>query len=216
MRAITPREMKIIDMNAAYLGVSLKTLMETTGEQIFEAISERMPLKGKSFGVFCGPGNNGGDGYAVARHLANNGCNVSILQLSKPKTSDAKVNASIVKKMGIPISPWTSDYLNSATLIIDAIFGTGLDRNVEGDYSEIIRSINSSPSMRIALDIPSGLDCDTGLPLGCSIEADMTISFVGIKRGFHNKSAKRFIGEINITDIGCPFDLLIKYGSAAT
>ena len=166
--------------------------------------------------VVCGSGNNGGDGYAVARHLANDGCEVQILQLNEPKTVDAKTNAGIVEQMGIQTSDWSAELLENASLIIDAIFGTGLNRTVEGKYFEAIQNINANSAPCIALDIPSGLDCDTGEPHGCCIEATKTISFVGMKQGFLNDFAEVYLGEVMITGIGCPHKLLQKYALTAT
>ena len=166
--------------------------------------------------VMCGGGNNGGDGYCVTRHLTNVGCTVSILQIGEPNSEDAKVNASICNAMEIPMRLWGESALNEATLIIDAIFGTGLDRTVTGMYAEAIHACNAHQSPCISLDIPSGMDCDSGLPLGCCIEAVMTISFVGMKVGFQNDSADQFLGEVVVTDIGCPKPLLQKYAFTPT
>jgi len=166
--------------------------------------------------VVCGSGNNGGDGYAVARHLANSGCCVSIAKTCKPKSGDATANANICALMGIDIKPWSSNLFQQASLLIDAIFGTGLDRTIEGTYKNIISAINESDAPCIALDIPSGLDCDSGKPLGSCVEASMTISFVGLKKGFLHDSSEKYTGEIAISDIGCPAELLKKYASAAT
>ena len=166
--------------------------------------------------ILCGRGNNGGDGYGVARHLANAGCHVSILQLGEPRGEDAKVNASICAAMHISQTSWIKGSHNDTFLYIDAIFGTGLDRTVTGDYADAIHACNEHSAPCISLDIPSGLDCDSGLPLGCCIEATMTISFVGMKLGFQNESAERVLGEVVIADIGCPQALLQKYGSTTT
>ncbi len=166
--------------------------------------------------IVCGSGNNDGDGYSVARHLANNGCATSILQLSRPKTNDAILNATIAENMDIPISPWKPESLKSGLLIIDALLGTGIDGTVEGAYADAIAAINATSAEVVALDIPSGLDCDSGLPLGCCVMASMTVSFIGMKVGFLNKSAEKYLGDIRIADIGCPSCLVKKYGIAAT
>ena len=180
-------------------------LMENAGRGAAEILVKTIaePLLA-TIVVVCGSGNNGGDGYVVARHLSNNGCGVSILQVAKPKTQDAITNATICDSMGIHIEDWSSDCASNATLLIDALFGTGLDRTVEGMNSQVIQSMNESNATCIALDIPSGLDCDSGRPLGCSIHATMTVSFVGLKKGFLNKSAGKYIGEVLISSIGCP------------
>jgi len=166
--------------------------------------------------VLCGGGNNGGDGYAVSRHLTNSNCNVHIVQLTEPCSSDAVVNASICRAMGIPTSPWNKDICCEALVLIDAMFGTGIDRPVQGVYEDAINTCNLCSSPCISLDIPSGLDCNSGKPLGSCIEATLTISFVGMKQGFMNESAKKFLGDVLIADIGCPITLLEKYGNSPT
>ena len=160
--------------------------------------------------VVCGSGNNGGDGYVVARHLANNGCGVSILQASKPTYHDAVTNANMCQEMDIKIEGWPCNLLSQATLLVDALLGTGLSRAVVGANLNIIQGMNACKAPCIALDIPSGLDCDSGKVLGCCIQASMTISFVGMKKGFLNDSAESYLGEIVISDIGTPIALLEK------
>ncbi len=166
--------------------------------------------------IICGSGNNGGDGYALARHLTNKGCFVTIVEVGKPKSDDAIINATVCTKMGIKLIAWEKSLPPQPTIIIDAIFGTGLDRVIEGIYANVIEAVNENSAPCIALDIPSGLDCDSGEPLGGCIEASMTVSFVGRKKGFSNESAQRFIGEVVVSDIGCPHSLLKKYASVST
>jgi len=170
----------------------------------------------KNIIILCGRGNNGGDGYAVARHLSNANFCVRIFQLGAPNSVDAKVNASICAAMEIPMLPWNTDACCDTSLVIDAIFGIGIDRSVEGLFGDAIKACNASKTTCISLDIPSGMDCDTGLPLGCCIEATVTISFVGLKKGFLEECARRYLGKIEIADIGCPQVLLDKYRTIAT
>ena len=166
--------------------------------------------------VLCGCGNNGGDGYGVARHLVNAGCTVTLLQCGEPRSEDAKTNASICSAMEIPQFQWNEFDCTNATLFIDALFGTGLDRTVTGVFEKAIEATNAHSAPCVSLDIPSGMDCDTGLPLGCCFQASMTISFVGMKLAFQNESAESAVGKIVITDIGCPQSLLQTYGSVGT
>ncbi|MDP7004981.1 MAG: NAD(P)H-hydrate epimerase [Phycisphaerales bacterium] len=198
-------------------GIPSIVLMENAARSAVNIITESIDRDLRSnIVIVCGPGNNGGDGYAIARHLVNNGCGVNILKLDEPKTSDSTTNAAISLKMGIQISKWSPELLGKPSLIIDSIFGTGLDRSLEGPYSGAIETINSCSTDCIAIDIPSGLDCDTGKPHGCSIEAAMTVSFVGMKQGFLNDIAKTYVGEVVIADIGCPNELLEKYALTST
>jgi NAD(P)H-hydrate epimerase len=168
------------------------------------------------FTIVCGGGNNGGDGYAVARHLCNFGHRTIILQVTKPNTEDSMTNEMISRNMDIPIHDWSANALRGTSMIIDAIFGTGLNRTVTGVYADAIKEINASNCTRIALDIPSGLDCDNGTPHGCCVEATETITFVGLKLGFREDTATQFTGNISVVDIGCPQCLLQTYGVTAT
>jgi len=132
----------------------------------------------------------------VARHLVNAGCNVTLLQCREPRSEDAKINASICCAMQIQQFPWDVFDCENATLYIDALLGTGLDRTVTGTFADIIEGTNA--------------------PLGCCIKASMTISFVGMKLGFQNERAKSVLGEVVVTDIGCPNSLLQTYGIVVT
>ena len=118
--------------------------------------------------------------------------------------------------MQIQQFPWDVFDCENATLYIDALLGTGLDRTVTGTFADIIEGTNAHSAPCISLDIPSGMECDSGLPLGCCIKASMTISFVGMKLGFQNERAKSVLGEVVVTDIGCPNSLLQTYGIVVT
>lgn len=210
--------LQAIDRDAVeQYGMSSLVLMENAGKGAAEVILHSMDSESlKDIVVVCGNGNNGGDGYVAARHLVNNGCCIHILALGTPKSQDAKTNATIGEKMGIKIHAWSGDMPASATLFIDGVFGTGLERNVDGMYAKVINAINKHVAPCVALDIPSGLDCDSGKPLGSCIEANMTVSFVGIKQGFLHNSANQFLGETVVVDIGCPNALLRKYAFPRT
>ncbi len=188
--------------------------MENAAKGSADIVLESVPHKVlEKITILCGRGNNGGDGYGVARHLTNKGCFVRLLQLGNPQTEDSITNASICEEMNIPCTSWDENICEDSSLIIDAIFGTGLDRVVEGVYAEAITAVNKLDAPCISLDIPSGLHCDTGVPLGCCIQAFMTLSFVGMKLGFSHDVAKDYLGEVEIVDIGCPINLLREYGS---
>lgn len=170
--------------------------------------------------IVCGSGNNGGDGYALARHLHNRAVDVVIAALGQPQPkSDAGVNRVICEKMRLTIidadqllrADGTSDSAEYA-LIVDAIFGTGLDRQVSGAAAELIRWINNSERSVLAVDVPSGLDCDSGLPLGACVRASATVTFVGMKSGFLELAAQKWLGEISVADIGVPRELVERLG----
>ena len=210
--------LRSIDVDATELfNIPSIVLMENAAKNASNIIREQVDTEvQKEIVILCGRGNNGGDGYGVARHLAIASCNVTILQLGKPTSQDARIQASICHAMNIPISPWSIDGCSDASMFIDAIFGTGIDRTVTGQFLESIQACNAHFSPCISLDIPSGMDCDTGMPHGCCIDALMTISFVGMKLGFGVESAQRFLGNVMITGIGCPNTLLTKYGKTTT
>lgn len=165
--------------------------------------------------IVCGSGNNGGDGYALARHLHNAGWNVSLIALKPPREdSDAGVNAAICRAMDLPIHSFADrDSVDPADLIVDAIFGTGLDRDVEGEPRTAIEWINERGRPVLAVDVPSGLDCETGRALGVAVKAARTVTFVGWKPGFRELDAQRSLGEIEVADIGCPRELIEQHGT---
>jgi hydroxyethylthiazole kinase-like uncharacterized protein yjeF len=162
--------------------------------------------------ILCGGGNNGGDGLAAARHLHNLGADVHIAFTVDPGgyKGDALINWEIVRAMKIPSRPFRAEQLHqlSPILVIDAIFGTGLSQPPREPFAEIAQSVNSSGLPVLAVDLPSGLDCDTGLPLGACIVAKETVTFVAEKVGFEKAEAQRFLGKIRVADIGCPKELI--------
>ncbi len=159
--------------------------------------------------IFCGPGNNGGDGFAAARHLHNAGARVSLI-LSGPVarySGDAAINLQISRLMNVPIR--TPSRLGRTDLIIDALLGTGLDRPVTGVIAGFIQQINTQKSV-LAVDIPSGLDADTGHPLGIAVKATQTITLAGLKVGFLAPHAKAYLGRVTVGDIGIPRELATR------
>ncbi len=164
--------------------------------------------------IICGGGNNGGDGWALARHLHNAGVTPIIVPLSEPKPEgDAGINCAISRKM--KLQEISADQYTTCTdvhLIVDAIFGTGLDRPITGPAADAINWINETECPVLAVDIPSGLDCDTGKPLGIAVQADRTVTFVGLKPGFLELDAQPYVGDIVVADIGVPIDLVRQYG----
>jgi NAD(P)H-hydrate epimerase len=162
--------------------------------------------------ILCGGGNNGGDGLAAARHLHNRGADVNIGFTVDPATykGDALTNWQIVHAMKIPAGPFQPAQLKELwpMLVIDAIFGTGLSQAPRAPFAELAEAVNASGLPVLAVDVPSGLDCDTGLPLGACIRAKTTVTFVAEKLGFDRAEAKQFLGEILVADIGCPSELV--------
>jgi NAD(P)H-hydrate epimerase len=174
--------------------------------------------------VVCGPGNNGGDGGVVARHLDAWGFPVRVIWFthSDQLRSDAAVQWSILDKSGVQQSAWFDGHPDRSTLelgrlataiadtdwLIDGLLGTGLSRPIEGPMSALIELMNNSGKPILALDIPSGLDADTGYPLGLAIRCTATATFVSAKLGFSAAGAADYTGEVAIIDIGLPRHLL--------
>jgi NAD(P)H-hydrate epimerase len=195
MIRLTRAQVREIDRLATerYLIPSI-ALMENAARSAAEVASDM--LGGECFGqvlILCGGGNNGGDGLAVARHLHNRGADVSIALTTRAEDykGDALINFNIVREMQLKIAPVAIDDIpkSSALLIIDAV--------------------KHSRKPVLAIDVPSGLDCDTGEPLGPCIEATQTITFVAEKVGFENPKARKYLGNVVIGDIGCPRELVV-------
>src|SRR5262245_42400843 len=176
-------------------GVPGVVLMENAGRGVAVQMRKYNPKKRRVV-VCCGKGNNGGDGFVIARHLDNFGWPVKILLFAKPSelTGDAATMFEIVKRSRIPMEYFpldglrTEDYLNEQLTmfadgwIVDAVFGTGLAGPVREPFDRVITAINSSPSWVLSVDIPSGLDCDSGQPLGTAVRADVTTTFIDLKK----------------------------------
>lgn len=177
--------------------------------------------------ILAGPGNNGGDGFALARHLHIAGCGVLVLTAGDPDRAagDAATNLHIIRRMGLPIGSLDrsagAEALEHAAhapvLLVDALLGTGLRDAARGVIGDVILQINRlrQPGVAVlAVDVPSGLDCDTGAPAGGgpAIEADETVSFVALKRGFLRLGSQRWTGEVTIAGIGVPQELIEELG----
>jgi NAD(P)H-hydrate epimerase len=196
--------------------IPILVLMENAGRAVADA-ARHMLKHGGSVLIVCGPGNNGGDGLVAARHLHNAGVAVEILLLADPVQfrDAAAMQLAIVHAMKLHVQTISTNHQELRNwlaeshpndLIVDAIFGTGLSRPVEGLARDVIEAINKTRHAVLAVDIPSGLDCDTGLPLGIAVKAATTVSFCGTKMGFANAAA--YTGKVMVGDIGAPVELL--------
>jgi NAD(P)H-hydrate epimerase len=181
--------------------------------------------------ILCGPGNNGGDGFVIARHLDNHGWPVRI-QLFASRTGladDAAINFTAVERGGLDwfqgsITPGMSgnvvtqlaDLFTQPVWVIDALFGTGLTRPLAAPYDEVVATINAAGNPVLAVDLPSGLDCDTGEPRGPTVRATHTATFVAPKLGFRNPKSKEWTGEVHVIDIGAPRRLVDEYRTPRT
>ena len=207
-------------------------LMENAAIGLADEILERLDaMGGRRVAVCCGPGNNGGDGLAAARHLANAGAEVTVFIMDNAgrEGTDAGVHRRVVERMGLPVVVVREG--DEVTLrvgggdsgdappdvILDAVLGTGLSRPPEGAALALIRAINAAGdkgAFVVSADLPSGLDADTGAPLDddATVRAAVTVTFAGLKAGFASMDAQGFVGELVVVDIGVPIGLLERLG----
>ena len=207
MKVVTAAEMRQIDSETIErIGIPGIVLMETAGSAIVRSIRRDSP-DCQRIGVFVGKGNNGGDGLVIARQLAHAGCDVHIFLVSPAEsfTGDAQTNLQIAQNLGLPMEDAvTAISQTRCELFVDAIFGTGLRRPVVGEIADVIEGINRLPVPVIAVDLPSGLDADTGQPLGACVRADKTVTIGFPKRGLLLHPGAEFAGKLELADIGFP------------
>lgn len=183
------------------LGIPALVLMERAALCVTEEMEREGYLEGQVL-VVCGAGNNGGDGFAVARLLVQRSVDVTVVFVGKEEalSEEARIQKKICENCGIKIS--TNLHMREYTTIVDAIFGIGLSRNIEGPYLELIEWINRQSSHVVAVDIPSGVSADTGQVLGTAVRADLTVTFAYRKVGQLLYPGASYCGKIVCRDIG--------------
>lgn len=201
--AIRAAEAKAIEQ----FGISSLVLMENAGRNI-AALLLSLGVHGRVT-ILCGKGNNGGDGLVIARHLDNSGCDVRILLFAQPSdlSPDTRTNYEILARSGVAVKVLPSDLraeLAGSDWIVDALFGTGLKGPLNAPFDDVVSQVNASGIKVMAVDIPSGLDGDTGEPLGPTIRAQHTATMLAWKQGFLSESARPWIGQVHLIDIGLP------------
>jgi NAD(P)H-hydrate epimerase len=207
--------MQAIDLSAIEdYGIPSLVLMENAGRGIATQLLNQIPnCSNKKFIVVCGKGNNGGDGFVIARHLANKNISVQIVLCGKLEQlkSDAKINADIARKMSLPIKEINADNwsqidhsLRHADVIVDAIFGTGLSKAVDGWLESLIEKINKQGKFIASVDIPSGIDSDCGQIIGPHIRAHHTFALAQYKRCQWIFPSAEAMGKLQLVDIGIP------------
>ncbi len=212
MTRLTRAQVREIDrLSIERYGIPGIVLMENAARAAAEIAHAMIGPGASNVAIFCGGGNNGGDGLAIARHLHNRGHAITVHLIVRPDSfrGDALVNWRIARAMNIPVT--AADPAAPPTgfdLIVDAMFGTGLDTPPRPDAAAVINAVNQSKSPVLAVDVPSGLDCDAGLPLGPCVGATRTVTFVAEKTGFAHPNAARYLGRIQVADIGCPRELI--------
>ena len=209
-------------------GLSGLVLMENAGRGTAELLLHKIE-ESETAGpivICCGKGNNAGDGFVIARHLAINGQDVFLLLFSPPGelAGDAAVNFHIVEQMGLPLRvvltaedrAFAGERLAAADWIVDALLGTGTSGEVREPSRSAIRAINAAGKRVLAVDLPSGLDCDTGEPLGECVRATVTATFVAAKTGFDAPAAQPFLGTVEVVSIGAPREIAESLAGAPT
>jgi NAD(P)H-hydrate epimerase len=180
-------------------------LMQKAGWSTFEAARKKFPAACRYL-VFCGSGNNGGDGYIIALLAREAGLDATVCALRDPADlkGDAGKAAALWLEAGGTVTPWPEESLADCDLVFDALLGTGLDREPAGDYAVAIERINQSAKPVVAVDIPSGLHADTGVALGRTVKADLTVTFIGNKRGLFTADGPDFAGQVVYSDLETP------------
>ena len=210
MRVLTREHAARVDRCASeQFGISGLVLMENAGRAATDLLCQ---LQVKSpIVVCCGKGNNAGDGYVIARHLLARNYQVQVLNWEKPEKiqGDARTNYRILQAMGARIVE-QSDVNNANVLqiladaywIVDALLGTRGSGPPRHPIDKAIEAINHAQAIRFAVDLPSGLDCDTGCTPGVAIEADHTCTFLAAKPGLIHAAGKAYVGQLHIADLG--------------
>jgi NAD(P)H-hydrate epimerase len=199
-------------------GYSGLVLMENAGRGVVDALLEVDRDPGPIV-ILCGKGNNGGDGFVIARHLAIHGLRPVVVLLGKGDelSGDALHNWNVLRfcdaaiieshEQGDDLVAMLDREASGATWIIDAMLGTGATGEPREPIAAAIRWVNAQPVRRLAVDVPSGLDCDRGVAASATVRADVTCTFVAMKPGFLAPAAMPFLGEIRVVHIGIPLSL---------
>ncbi len=226
MPSLTRQQVRRVDELAIEaLGISGLVLMENAGRNTADAVERFCESKAigkdRPVAIVAGAGNNGGDGFVVARHLSMRSWPVRVFLVSPRQKigGDADANLRIIERLGLEIHPLDSQgvsqlagELASAGVVVDAIGGTGIQGPLRGDLAVAVDQVNAAGRPVIAVDIPTGLDCDSGQPTGPVVRADLTVTFVASKVGFDKTSAKQYTGDVIVADIGIPAEKILAMG----
>lgn len=207
MNEVTAAEMKQLEQQADAAGLSYRQMMENAGAAAAELALRAVP-EAKSAAIFCGKGNNGGDGFVAARHLAIAGLAVRIFLVEgEPVTTDAVYNCGLARDMGLPVLPMDAlnqpeqvEFLNGADLVLDGVYGTGFHGALRPAGLAAARWMNEAPGRVLALDLPSGLEADSGIAAEGAVQAQLTVTFHAAKP-CHRLAAAQ-CGRVEVADIG--------------
>ena len=217
MKALTRAESRDVDRRAIEeLGIPGIVLMENAGRGVVDVLMNRGP-RPRNVLILCGKGNNGGDGFVIARHLAIRSVAVQVVILTPAEefTGDARTNFQIIERLGLRIADLSQATELVASLdklaqgcdwLVDAMLGTGAVGEPCEPYRTAIEWLNQQSISKLAVDLPSGLDCDTGQPSATTVRADVTCTFHALKVGFAAREAQEFLGDLNVVSIGLPIE----------
>ncbi len=224
MWILTADEMRAVDRRAIdELGIPGLVLMENAAIGVADAIGEHFPTA-TAVAIVCGPGNNGGDGLALARHLDARGYRFRVFLAShKPLRGDAAVQLQILERAGIEVANIGPDAAlgpvlaacRDSDLVVDALFGTGLETALRGHYSALVEGLDRLPVAKLAVDLPSGLDASHPRPPGAFLRADLTVTFAAPKIAHVLAPAAEAVGKLVVTDLGIPSHLVAEAPAAA-
>lgn len=231
MRVVTAAEMRALDRATIERGTPSLDLMERAGRGAALAIARRVDAGGTAgpgaiggcgVAVVCGAGNNGGDGFVVARHLAARGARVAIYLGAAPEklSRDARVNFDEIVPLAVPVHDVATTArlrahagaIARADVVVDALFGTGLDRELSAHARELVATMNRSRGLKVAVDLPSGMHADTGEALGAAFAADVTVTFAFPKLALVSHPGFARAGDVEVVDIGIPDALAAELG----
>lgn len=215
MKILTVEQMKAEERLSDEMGVTYQRLMENAGCAAAAFIRKTLSsVAGRNFMIFCGSGNNGGDGFVVARKLFEEKANVIVVLCGgMPRSDEAKYMYNCLIQAHITVLDFDMDrrkvdtFLEGADIIIDALFGTGFAGEFRAPYDETAKMINSALSVRISLDIPSGVNAETGLAAKDSVKANFTVAFEAAKPGHILLPGREFCGKTEVVDIGIPHEV---------
>jgi len=219
MEYLESRLIRQIDAAAVHeLGIPALLLMENAARGACEVLESLNPA-GRIV-IACGPGNNGGDGLAIARLLAAKelASDVYLIHGGKTLTDDAQSNREFLDRSGIAVLDVETNVvcnvlesLSASDWIVDALLGTGICGDLLSPFREIVESMNRSEAQVLSIDVPSGLNADTGEPCGVAVRAEVTVTFVAKKTGFRNAVAKSYLGQVEVRHIGIPHRWLVEW-----
>lgn len=211
---LSTKDMRVLELNTAYLGINLGILMENAGREVARVIQQAPQFDRKHIGVFCGTGGNGGDGFVAARHLKEAGANVEVFLIGSPERithSHTQDNWKILQNLStIPVHVIHDESgvkridIKSLDIIIDAMLGFGLTSKVREPILTAIKKINKSTAVKYSIDVPSGIESDSGKVLGGAVNADHTITMHAPKQGLLMNP--EYVGALHIAAIGIPDD----------